>query len=165
LGDELAAISTLRLFRPSLWNIFALGYFLDRTLNWYVGGFYAYTPIIILTILGAFLILDYGDRYNRLLLDWMPISSAMAFVDFPWQIRFLYLTPFYIYISLGIPPQCRTTLQNLQDKKRMCSYNNFWNFYSLSILLLTNYTARCITIKPLGLQINLKKDYPIIFYF
>jgi len=32
----------------------------------------------------------------------MLISSAMAFVDFPWQARFLYLTPFNIYVSLGI---------------------------------------------------------------
>jgi len=47
------------------------------------GGFYAYAPTVIFAILGVLSFLDYNDRYNRLLLNWMFIASAMAFVDFP----------------------------------------------------------------------------------
>jgi len=129
-------------FRPSLWNIFALRYFLDRTFNWYVGGFYAYTLTIILAILGVFSILDYEDRYNRLLLNWMLIASAMLFVDFPWQARFLYLTPFNIYVSLGILHGAEQLYKfsKLKSQKRKATLI-FWAFYILTILFLLNYAV------------------------
>jgi len=139
-GARIGGYINVKTFKPSLWNIFALRYFLDRTFNWYVGGFYAYTPIIILAILGVLSILDYGDPYNRLLLDWMLISSAMAFVDFPWQARFLYLTPFNIYVALGILHGAEQLSKIFKTKNRKRAVTViFWTFYLLSILLLINY--------------------------
>ena len=129
-GARIGGYINVKTFKPSLWNIFALRYFLDRTFNWYVGGFYAYTPIIILAILGVFSILDYGDRYNRLLLNWMLISSAMAFVDFPWQARFLYLTPFNIYVALGILHGTEQLSKIFKTKKENTSYHNLLDFLS-----------------------------------
>jgi len=150
-GARIGGYINVKTFRPSLWNIFALRYFLDRTFNWYVGGFYAYTPIIILAILGVFSILDYEDCYNRLLLNWMLISSAMAFVDFPWQARFLYLTPFNIYVALGIlySAEKLSRFSELKGQRHMATLI-FWIFYALSLLLLINYTLRCVTIKQFG---------------
>ena len=98
-GARIGGYINVKTFKPSVWNAFLLKHFLDRTFNWYVGGFYAYAPTIILTILGVFSFLDYENRYNRLLLNWMLIASAMLFVDFPWQSRFLYLTSFNIYVA------------------------------------------------------------------
>jgi len=66
------------------------------------------------------LILDYGDYYNRLLLNWMLISSAMAFADFPWQARFLYLTPFNIYVALGILYSIEKLSKIFKTKNRGC---------------------------------------------
>ena len=105
----------------------------------------------ILAILGAFSILDYGDRYNRLLLNWMLISSAMAFVDFPWQARFLYLTPFNIYVTLGILHSAEQLykISKLRGLKRTADMI-LWVFYTLSILFLVNYAIRCVVIKQFG---------------
>jgi len=157
-GARIGGYVDFNTFRPSLWNIFALKYFLDRTFNWYVGGFYAYAPTIILAILGVLSILDYKDHYNRLLLNWMLISSAMAFVDFPWQARFLYLTPFNIYAALGILYGAEQLYKIFKTKNRECAATViFWTLYLLSILLLINYGVRCITIKqfgPTGLKIT-----------
>jgi len=157
-GARIGGYINVKTFKPSLWNIFALRYFLDRTFNWYVGGFYAYVPTIILAILGVLSILDYGDRYNRLLLNWMLIASAMAFVDFPWQARFLYLTPFNVYVALGIlhGAEQLSKFSRLKGQKCMGTLI-FWTFYLLLILLLINYAVRCITIKqfgPTGLTLN-----------
>jgi len=150
-GARIGGYINVKTFKPSLWNIFALKYFLDRTFNWYVGGFYAYTPIIILAILGVFSILNYGDRYNRLLLNWMLISSAMAFVDFPWQARFLYLTPFNIYVALGIlySSDKLSRFSELKGQKHVATLI-FWVFYASSLLFLMNYAVRCVTIKQFG---------------
>jgi len=138
-------------FRPSLWNIFALKHFLDRTFNWYVGGFYGYAPVIIFAILGVLSFLDYGDQYSRLLLNWMLVASAMAFVDFPWQARFLYLTPFNIYVTVGIIHGAEQLSKIFKTKNRGCAATIiFWTFYFLSITILINYAVRCITIKQFG---------------
>jgi len=68
-GARIGGYVNVKTFKPSVWNAFLLKHFLDKTFNWYVGGFYAYAPTIILAILGVFSFLDYGDRYNRLLLN------------------------------------------------------------------------------------------------
>lgn len=150
-GARIGGYINLKTFRPSLWNVFALKYFLDRTFNWYVGGFYAYAPMVILSILGVLSFLDYENRYNRLLLNWMLIASAMLFVDFPWQARFLYLTPFNIYTSLGILYGEEKLLKffEIKSQKRTATLF-FWVFYVLSSLFLMNYAIRCITIKQFG---------------
>jgi len=145
-------------FKPSVWNAFLLKHFLDRTFNWYVGGFYAYAPMIILAILGVLSFLDYENRYNRLLLNWMLIASAMLFVDFPWQARFLYLTPFNIYVAYGILYGAEQLYKffKLKGQKRMALLI-YCAFYTLSILFLMNYAARCVIIKqsgPTGLTIT-----------
>jgi len=143
-------INTKKL-EPSLLNSLRLRYFLDRTFNWYVGGFYAYAPIVIFAILGVLSFLDYEDHYNRLLLNWMLVASAMVFVDFPWQARFLYLTPFNIYTSLGIL-YCAEKLLKFFDIKSQKHTTTlfFWVFYVLPILFLMNYAIRCVTIKQFG---------------
>jgi hypothetical protein len=141
----------VKTFKPSLWNAFALKYFLDRTFNWYVGGFYGYPLIIILAIMGIFSIFDYEDHYCRLLLNWILVASAMIVVNFPWQARFLYLTPFSIYVALGMmysAEQLRKFSKS-KDRKGMATII-FWIFFTLSIFLLLNYTIRCLTIKQYG---------------
>lgn len=57
-------------FHIGLSNIFKLRCFLDEIFRWWVGGFYAYVPIMIFAILGVISILDYDDWYNRPLLTW-----------------------------------------------------------------------------------------------
>jgi len=150
-------IDTKRL-EPSIFNVFSLKIYLDRTFNWYVGGFYAYVPMMILGVLGVLSLLDYDDRYNRLLLNWMLVASAMAFVDFPWQARFLYMTPFNIYTTLGTIYGAEQIYKNFKVKSRKpMATLIFWTFFALSIFLLLNYTVRCITIKqygPTGLTMN-----------
>jgi len=143
-------VNTKRL-EPSLLNAFRLRYFLDRTFNWYVGGFYASPPMIILAILGVLSFLDYNDRYNRLLLNWMLVASAMLFVDFPWQSRFLYLTPFNIYVALGILFGAEQLSRFFESKsQKHIATLAFWIFYALTILFLLNYAVRCVTIKQFG---------------
>ncbi|MCW4023985.1 MAG: hypothetical protein NWF01_03000, partial [Candidatus Bathyarchaeota archaeon] len=126
-------------------------YFLDRTFRWYVGGFYAFAPAIILGIAGVFSILDYEDRYNRLLLSWMLIASAMLFVEFPWQARFLYLMPFSIYVASGIILGAKKLFKfaDLKDRKRVATLI-FVVFFILSAFVLVNYGVRCIAIKQYG---------------
>ena len=68
-GARIGGYINVKTFKPSVWNAFLLKHFLDRTFNWYVGGFYAYAPTIILAILGVLSFLDYENRYNRLLLN------------------------------------------------------------------------------------------------
>ncbi len=137
-------------FRLSLLNIFRLKIFLDRTFNWYVGGFYGFPPAIILAVLGVLSILDYEDRYYRLLLNWILVASAMILVDFPWQPRFLYDTPFNIYISLGILYCSRWIYRFELKDQRFMTKLIFWVFYVLLILLFLNYVARCVVIKQFG---------------
>ena len=150
-GARLGGYVDVRLFKPSVWNVFLLKYFLDKTFNWYVGGFYACAPAIILAILGVFSIFDYADRGNRLLLDWMLIASAMAFVNFPWQARFLYLMPFNIYVAYGILYGAGWLSRFLRLKGHRClAVAAFWILYVLSILLLMNYAFRCVSIKQYG---------------
>ena len=136
---------------PNLLNALRLEYSLERTFNLYVGGFYAYIPMILLAIIGVLSFLDYEDRYNRLLLTWMLISSSMVFVDFPWHARFLYLTPFSIYVALGTFYGAEQLLRfaDPRGQRRMAPLA-FWVFYVLSILLMLNYTVRCVTIKQFG---------------
>jgi len=136
---------------PSFLNAFRLRYFLDKTFNWYVGGFYGYPPMIILAILGVLSFLDYNDRYNRLLLNWMLVASAMVFVDFPWQSRFLYLTPFNVYVALGVlcGAEELSKFSEARGQKRIATLI-FWIFYILSILFLLNYAVRCVAIKQFG---------------
>jgi len=136
---------------PNIFHALKLRYFLDRTFNWWVGGFYAYAPMIILAILGVLSFLDYEDCYNRLLLNWMLISSAMVFVDFPWQARFLYLTPFNIYVALGILYSAERLYKfsELKGKKHIAALI-FWILYVLAVLFLLNYTVRCVAIKQFG---------------
>jgi len=150
-GARIGGYVNVKTFKPSVWNAFLLKHFLDRTFNWYVGGFYAYAPTIILAILGILSFLDYENRYNMLLLNWMLVASAMIIVDFPWQARFLYLTPFNIYVSLGILQGAEQISKIFKTKNRGCAATViFWTFYLLSILLLINYTVRCISIKQFG---------------
>jgi len=150
-GAALGGYVNVEKFDFSLWNAFSLKYFLDRTFKWYVGGFYAYVPTIILAIVGVFSILDYEDRYNRLLLSWMLIASAMLFVEFPWQARFLYLMPFSIYVASGIICCAKKLFKfaELKGQKRAARLI-FIVFFILSIFMLVNYGVRCIAIKQYG---------------
>jgi hypothetical protein len=149
-GAEVADLAKAKIY-PSLLNILSLKYFLDSTFNWYVGGFYACLPILILAILGVLSFLDYGDRYNRLLLTWILVASAMVFVHFPWHARFLYMTPFNIYVTFGMLYGAGL-LQRFAKLSGMGSLAPamFWIFYVLSLLLLLNYTVRSVAIKQLG---------------
>jgi len=94
--------------------------------------------------------LDYEDRYNRLLLNWILVASAMAFVDFPWQARFLYMTPFNIYVASGI-------LFGAENLYRIGGFKSedqlmFWVFYTLSVMFLLDYAVRCVVVKQFGSQ-------------
>jgi len=138
---------------PSILNTFKLYYFLVRTFNAYVGGFYAYVPVIVLAILGVLSFLDYEDRYDRLLLTWMLIASAMISVDFPWHARFLYVTPFNIYVALGVLYGAEQFFRFADSQRLRCMAPLvFWVFYILSILLLLNYAVRCVAVKQFGYQ-------------
>ncbi|MFZ7136928.1 MAG: hypothetical protein ACOWW1_00695 [archaeon] len=150
-GAAVGGYVSVEKFDISLWNAFSLKYFLDRTFRWYVGGFYAFAPAIILGIVGVFSILDYEDRYNRLLLSWMLIASAMLFVEFPWQARFLYLMPFSIYVASGIIFCAKKLFKfaDLKDRKRVATLI-FVVFFILSVFVLVNYGVRCIAIKQYG---------------
>jgi hypothetical protein len=150
-GAALGGYVNVETFDISLWNAFSLKYFLDRTFRWYVGGFYAFAPAIILGIAGVFSILDYEDRFNRLLLSWMVIASAMLFVEFPWQARFLYLMPFSIYVASGIILCAKKFFKfaDLNDQKRVATVI-FVVFFILSVFVLVNYGVRCIVIKQYG---------------
>ena len=152
-GASLGGYTRYQTFRYGIQHVFNLKIYLDRTFNWYVDGFYAYPPIIILGILGVISILNYEDRYNRLLLNWLLISSAMAFVDFPWQARFLYLTPFNIYVAFGIIYMAKQLYRICYSRgSTRIAHVIFWLSIILSILMLLNYTIRCITIKQYGVE-------------
>jgi len=152
-GASLGGYMRYQTFRYGIQHILNLKIYLDRTFNWYVGGFYAYPPIIILGILGVISILNYENRLNRLLLNWLLISSAMAFVDFPWQARFLYLTPFNIYVALGIIYIAKQLYRICYSRgSTRMAHVIFWLSIILSILMLLNYTIRCITIKQCGVE-------------
>jgi hypothetical protein len=138
-------------FKISLLNTFKLKYFLDRTFNWYVGGFYAYAPIILLAIVGVISIRNYEDHFNRLMLTWMLLSSAIILVEFPWQARFLYLTPFNIYASLGALHLSEHLYKTVESKaSRRAASIAYWTFYALSMITLMNYAVRCVVIKQFG---------------
>ena len=152
-GASLGGYMRYQTFRYGIQHVFNLKIYLDRTFNWYVGGFYAYPPIIILGILGVISILNYENRFNRLLLNWLLISSAMAFVDFPWQARFLYLTPFNIYVAFGIIYMAKQLYRICYSRgSTRIAHVIFWLSIILSILMLLNYTIRCITIKQYGVK-------------
>ncbi|MCW4020080.1 MAG: hypothetical protein NWF14_02470 [Candidatus Bathyarchaeota archaeon] len=141
----------VKTFQPSFLNAFKLKDFLDQTFDLYLGGFYAYAPLILFAILGVLSFLDYGDQCNRLLLTWMLIPSAMVFVEFPWQARFLYMTPFNIYAGFGIlhAAEKLSKFAESKDMRNMAPLI-FWVFYALSILFLLNYAVRCVVIKQFG---------------
>ena len=152
-GASLGGYMRYQTFRYGIQHVFNLKVYLDRTFNWYIGGFYAYPPIIILGILGVISILNYENRYNRLLLNWLLISSAMAFVDFPWQARFLYLTPFNIYVASGIIYMAKQLYRLCYTRgSTRIAHAIFWLSILLSILMLLNYTIRCIIIKQYGVE-------------
>jgi len=135
----------------SLFNVFRLKYFLDQTFNWYVGGFYAYAPIMLLAILGVFSITNYKDRYNRLLLMWIFICSPMVFMEFPLHTRFLYDMPLNIYATNGILylGEMLFKFVDATEMRRLAPLV-FWTFYLLSILFLFNYTIRCMVLMQFG---------------
>jgi hypothetical protein len=135
----------------SLLNVFRLKYFLDQTFNWYVGGFYAYAPIMLFAILGVFSITNYKDRYNRLLLMWIFICSPMVLVEFPLHTRFLYDMPLNIYATNGILylGEMLFKFVDATEMRRLAPLV-FWTFYLLSILFLFNYTIRCMVLMQFG---------------
>ena len=135
----------------SLFNVFRLKYFLDQTFNWYVGGFYAYAPIMLFAILGVFSTTNYKERYNRLLLIWILISSLMVFMTFPLHTRFLYDMPLNIYATNGILfiGEILFRFVDSTEMRRLASLV-FWAFYLLSILFLFNYTIRCMVLMQFG---------------
>jgi len=142
-----------KMLEPNIFNIFVLKNYLDRTFNLYVGGFYAYAPMILYAIPGVLSFLDYDDSYNRLLLNWMLVASAMAFVDFPWQARFLYMMPFNIYVALGVLYSAEHLFRFSESRGRKHEATLFfWVFYVLAVLFLLNYTVRCVVIKQFGSQ-------------
>lgn len=145
-GYTNAATSTFSLF-----NVFRLKYFLDQTFNWYVGGFYAYAPIMLFAILGVFSTANYENRYNRLLLIWILIGSLMVFMEFPLHTRFLYDMPINIFAANGIS-YLGEMLFNFVDatEMRRLAHLVFWSFYLLSILFLFNYTIRCMVLMQFG---------------
>jgi hypothetical protein len=135
----------------SLFNAFKLRYFLDEVFNWYVGGFYAYAPMMVLAILGVFSITEYEDRFNRLMLVWILIGSSMVFLEFPWHARFLYDMPFNVYAAFGIlflSEKMRKFVE-ATEMKRLAPLV-FWTFYILSFLFLFNYAVRCMVLKQFG---------------
>jgi hypothetical protein len=138
-------------FKPSFLNIFIFKHFLDVTFNYYVGGFYGYVPMIIFSIIGAFSLSNYKNRYNRLLLTWLLIASSMVLVEFPWHARFLFDVPFNIYTTLGIlfVGEYLFKFINETELKRLALLV-FWIFYVLSILFLFNYVIRCMVFKQFG---------------
>ncbi len=135
----------------SLSNISKLNTYLDRTFKWYVGGFYAYAPIFLFSILGVVSILDYRDSFNRLMLTWLLLCSSMIFFEFPMHARFLYMTPFSIYTTLGIlygANKISAVAENNASKKVVILL--FWLFYLIAIFLLLNYGIRSVVIKQFG---------------
>jgi len=135
----------------SLFNAFKLRYFLDEVFNWYVGGFYAYAPTMVLAILGVFSITEYEDRFNRLMLVWILIGSSMVFLEFPWHARFLYDMPFNVYAAFGIlflSEKLRKFVEATEMKRLAPLF--FWTFYILSFLFLFNYVVRCMVLKQFG---------------
>jgi len=70
----------------------------------------------------------------------MLIASAMIIVEYPWQARFLYLTPFNAYVALGIlyGAERFSRFSNSKGHKHMAALM-FWVFYALAILFLLNY--------------------------
>lgn len=138
-------------FQPSVFNVFAFKYFLDRTFDFYVGGFYGFVPLVVFAIIGVFSVSDYEDRFNRLLLSWLLIASCMVFVDFPWQARFLFDVPFNVYACLGVL-FVADWLYRLFDRfgRRRLAVLVFWLFYVLCVLVLFNYVVRCMVLKQFG---------------
>jgi len=132
----------------SLSNISRINTYLGRTFKWYVGGFYAYAPIFIFSILGVVSILDYGDSFNRLMLTWVLLCSLMIFFKFPYHARFLYMTPFAVYTTLGIVYGANK-LSQVAESRRTAELL-FWMLYVLAILLLLNYGLRSVVIKQFG---------------
>jgi hypothetical protein len=139
-----------------LLNVFQLRYSLEYTLDWCLGGFYAYAPMMLLAILGVFSITNYEDRYNRILLTWILIGSSMAFVGtapggLPLQARFLFDMPINIYAALGISYSSEMLYRFVDSTEmRRLAPLVFWTFYLLSTLFLFNYTVRCMVFKQLG---------------
>ena len=138
-------------FQPSVFNVFAFKYFLDRTFDFYVGGFYGFVPLVVFAIVGVFSVSDYEDRFNRLLLSWLLIASCMVFVDFPWQARFLFDVPFNVYACFGVL-FVADWLYRFFDRfgRRRLAVLVFWLFYVLCVLVLFNYVVRCMVLKQFG---------------
>ncbi len=83
-------------------NLSSLLSTLNFTIRFYVGGFFGNPIIYIFAVLGTFMLNDFKNEFNRLIVSILLPASLLGFlVESFWQWRILYMVPYHILAALG----------------------------------------------------------------
>jgi len=127
------SLSMLNLLNPLLIRLN-----MQRTLVTMVGGYYANPLTYILSVTGIVLMLNFKDRFNKILVLWL-IVGCLTFIFSSWlQWRILYMLPFQVYSAMGLLAILK--IVNGQDKTSKTLQTLI---ILLTYLIMANYALRC----------------------
>ncbi len=102
-NSEFIRLSYLVWHSISIDRLFTLMPTLNFTIKFYVGGFFGNPNIYLFAVLGAFMLKDLKNEFNRLIVSiLLPASILSILVDQFWQWRILYVVPYQIMTALGL---------------------------------------------------------------
>ena len=126
-------------------NLINLWYNITFTIQYYVGGFLANPPILILSIVGLYSLRKYSEQlslfFNLLLI---LMSLPLLFVDSWWQWRLIYMVPYQIPATLGT----LTILRNFSSLNILSKRTWKSLFISTITFMMLNYSLRCLNFIP-----------------
>ncbi|MGQ9542727.1 MAG: hypothetical protein ACUVTM_01370 [Candidatus Bathyarchaeia archaeon] len=126
-------------------NLINLSRNITFTIQYYVGGFLANPPMLLLTILGLYNLRGCDEQLSSIFNSLLIVTSLpLLFVDSWWQWRLIYVVPYQIPATFGTATILRklTGLNNRSD-----------NVYKTLLLLIVtlvmfNYSLRCLNFIP-----------------
>ncbi|MBS7650569.1 hypothetical protein KEJ35_04350 [Candidatus Bathyarchaeota archaeon] len=126
-------------------NLIIFWHNITFTIQYYVGGFLANSPILILSIAGLYSLRKYSEQlgsiFNLLL---VAMSLPLLFVDSWWQWRLIYMVPYQVPATFGT----LAILNNFSGLNVLSERT--WKSLLLSAItiVMLNYSLRCLNFIP-----------------
>ncbi|MFB3888665.1 MAG: hypothetical protein ACE14S_04175 [Candidatus Bathyarchaeia archaeon] len=125
---------------------------LEMAIQMWVGGLFANPLLLVLSIAGMLTVIGARKRFNRIMLLWVAIPSALLFFlspDGPLFYRILYVLPVPVLAAAGLTQILDMTEEALHFKDNRFSKLSKTAVMILVILVLANYSLRALDGAPL----------------
>jgi len=145
LTGEIVRISTEGIASISASNVSTFPVSLSFTFQYYVGGFFANSILILLSIIGAVTARRLNAQFSSILASMLLITSVpLLFVGSWWQWRLLYDIPYHILAVFGFYAISNRIATSQCTSVKFCNV-----LLAVTILLASfNYSLRCLNYIP-----------------